>query len=119
MDKKILVLLLLGLSLLAFGCAGKKADAPPTIGAGDETAPAANDVVDDSGNETDENGTMGDSADDAMDDDGDETADGEVSTNASGSGKGLSDLADLFNVDTDKPLEGEGLDVKTPESNES
>jgi hypothetical protein len=117
MDAKILVLLLLGVSLLAFGCAGKKAQAPPTIGAGDDTLPAANDTMDDSEDETDENESMDDSEDESEGHDAKDDEEGMDEANTSG--KDISDLADLFKVDSDKPLEGEGLDVKTPESNES
>lgn len=130
MDTKILVLLLLGVSLLAFGCAGKKAEAPPTMGPANDSAMGGDAMEDDgamdSGSNTTmesngsmendemESGTMDDD-DGAMDDDDGAMDDG----SANASGKDLSDLADLFKVDTDKPLEDEGFDVKSVDSNES
>ncbi len=116
MDMKILVLLLLGVSLLAFGCAGKKAQDSPTLGAGDDTTPAANDTADDS---EDDSGMADDSEDGAMDDEDDAMDDDSEENESMNASKDLSDLADLFRVDTDKPLEGEGLDVKSVDSNES
>jgi hypothetical protein len=118
MDTRILVLMLLGVSLLAFGCAAKNSGSP-TLGAANQTVVPSNDTPADSGQvgagsdeEIMDNGTVQDGAD--MDDNS-----GEVGTNASTSDKNLSDLADLFKVDTDKPLEGEGLDVESPDSNSS
>ena len=101
MDTKILVLLLMGVSLMAFGCAGKSAQTP-TSAANDSVAGEDTMGGDMESNDSTDNGTTV-----------------EDNTSANASGKNLSDLADLFVVDTDKPIEDEGLDIETPESNES
>lgn len=124
MDTRILVLLLLGVSLLAFGCAAKNSGSP-TLGAANQTTAPANDTMDDSGQAGDasdgamDNGTSGEGATNGTVQDEVTPANdsGEVGANASDDD--LSGLADLFKVDTDKPLEGEGLDVESPDSNSS
>lgn len=83
MDKRMILLVLLGVSLLISGCAGKGAPARDVSAPdGDGGAPAQNDASGD---------------------------DKEVS-------QADKDLADLFIIDADKPLEGEGFDVKSPEA---
>lgn len=103
MDSKILILLLLCASLLAFGCAGKKAQQP---------GPVQGNTIQPSGAQEGTNGTMG----------APETGEDEsmpATGDMNGADSDLSDLADLFVVDTDKPLEGEGLDIEGPKSNKS
>lgn len=107
MDSKLFIFLLLGVSLLAFGCAGKKAQAPqPTQE--DTVQPAATGQQAGAGDtiaapEPEQNASMPETV---------EESSGEPGSN-------LSDLADLFQVDTDKPLEGEGFDIESPKSNKS
>jgi hypothetical protein len=115
MNGRLLLLLLLGASFLFFGCAKKGEPAPEAPGtqlgpAGETTPPAddttppaeVNDTPQADANVTppaETNETDGeDDADDAED--------------------GIGDLADLFQIDTDKPLEDEGFDTSTPESKE-
>jgi len=117
MDIKIVLLLVLGVSFLFFGCAGKKANpnegvkydeiksteseepvAPP---------PAEEPSDDDSTDETEEDDSdVEDGAEEEETDKEEEEmeVDGETE-----------ELADLFVIDTDKPLEGEGFDVESPE----
>ncbi len=113
MDTKILVLLLLGISLLAFGCAGKKANPPKEI-VTEEIGPVINGTANDTEDDSDAEAEVQVDEDNETKDD----VPDKVETNTS-TGKDLSELADLFKVDTDKPLEDEGFDVKSPESNGS
>jgi len=100
MDGKTLLLLLLGVSFLFFGCAKKGEAAPEAPGAqlgpsGETTTPEPEATPSAEANATPSapNATAGE-------DDGTEA------------------LADLFRVETDKPLEDEGLDTSTPKSKE-
>jgi DNA replication initiation complex subunit (GINS family) len=108
MDKRILLLMLLGVSLLVFGCAGKKAQTQDTM---EQTEEQANDTMPaEQVNETTEESN--ESTEPVQND-------SDIEENETVENKDLSEIADLFVVDTDKPLEGEGLDVDTPESNKS
>ncbi len=119
MDIKIVLLLVLGVSFLFFGCAGKKAN--PNEGVKydeiestepDETVtpppaqePSADDSTDvEDETEADDSDEAGDSDESSVEDEQEVEADEETEA-----------LADLFVVDTDKPLEGEGFDVESPE----
>ncbi len=93
METRILLLMMLGVSLLFFGCAKKAPEAPAEVAAedGDVTGPA------------------GEPAGTEPEAEPEEPAEVPEETQK---------LADLFKVDTDKPLEGEGLDLETPEAKE-
>jgi hypothetical protein len=89
MNGRILLILLLGISFLFFGCA-KQAEAPQEeqeIPEAEETPPAE---------EVEE--------ETPVDND---------------TGLSEEDLADLFQIETDEPLGGEGLDTSTPSANSS
>ncbi|MFH1684948.1 MAG: hypothetical protein ABH983_01455 [Candidatus Micrarchaeota archaeon] len=114
MDIKIVLLLVLGVSFLFFGCASKKAN--PNEGVKyDEiestepddsvTSPPAEEEVSDDDSTYVEAETEADDSDEG-------TVEHEEEFEAD---EETEDLADLFVIDTDKPLEGEGLDVKSPE----
>ncbi len=90
MDTKILLLVMLGISLLVFGCAKKAPEAPAEVAA-EEEPPAEEPAA------------------------GPEEAEPEEPAEVS---EDMQKLADLFSVDTDKPLEDEGLDVETPAAKE-
>ena len=101
MDIKIILLLMLATSVLMFGCAGKG------------KAPAA---------ETAEITTPDDQPEGPAEEEpatpAEETEEPEASEPEEPSADASDDeaLADLFQIDTDKPISDEGLDVDTPSS---
>lgn len=113
MDIKIVLLLVLGVSFLFFGCAGKKANSNEGVKYDeiestepDEpvTAPPAEDPSDAEPMDVEDETEEDDSDEGSVEDEEEMEADEQTE-----------DLADLFEIDTDKPLEGEGFDVKSPE----
>jgi hypothetical protein len=115
MDIKIVLLLLLGVSFLFFGCAGKKAQNPNEGVKYDEiestepdvpvtTTPVEAETSDDVPTDVVDEIEVEDS------DEAPEETEEEIEVDEE-----TEDLADLFVIDTDKPLEGEGFDVESPE----
>ena len=105
MDIKIVLLLVLATSILMFGCAGKEKQQevtePPEMSApADDQQPAEEPA--EPADEPAENDTPP----------VEEQPPAEPADNASDD----SALADLFQIDTDKPISDEGLDVSTPSS---
>lgn len=87
MDAKIVLLLLLGVSFLFLGCAKKGAE------------------------------TKNISAASGEEEIGEETGEGTVEVEQDeGQADAEKELADLFQIDTDKPLGDEGLDIGAPSS---
>lgn len=91
MNTKILLLLLLGVSFLFFGCAKKAAET---------------DNVSETDDVTEEEETA---------DEEDETTEEDNET-AEEPDEEEEELADLFDIDKDKPVGDEGLDVESPSS---
>ncbi|MEW6748966.1 MAG: hypothetical protein AB1295_04635 [Candidatus Micrarchaeota archaeon] len=92
MNLKLMLLVVLAASFLMLGCAGKAKTSDTGQAAGEVNAPA-----DSPGQDEDAAGV------DAVQDGSSDAVD-------------PSELADLFQIDTDKPLSDEGLDVSTPSS---
>lgn len=104
MEIKIALMVLLAASFLMFGCAGKgsqtAAGQPSEISASDGGEPA----VDNASAEEQQPAAEEQPA-------GQPPAEQPAETGSDGS-----ELADLFQIDTDKPISDEGLDVSTPSS---
>ncbi len=115
MDIKIVLLLVLGVSFLFFGCAGKKANPDEGVKYDeiestepDDPAPPAEEASDDDSTDVEETEEDGSDMEDG-------TQEEESDEEEMGADEETEELADLFVVDTDKPLEGEGFDVESPE----
>jgi hypothetical protein len=135
MNSKLLILLLLGFSVLFFGCASRQdsddGDLQDVLGPGNGT-PRDNVVPspDDGSNESDE-GNMIPPADEIPGEEdsigetppsGNETENEPTSENETGDDEleptdaEEEKLADLFRIDTEKPIGDEGLDSEGPSS---
>ena len=120
MDTKILLLFVLAASFLMFGCAGKAkapaAESPGEMAASDgSTGNTADDsMAEDTGDAMEDTGAVESGAETAEPhEDGTDTMEDTGSAADAGSDEAL---ADLFQIDTDKPISDEGLDVSTPSS---
>jgi len=126
MNNKLMLLLVLGVSLVLFGCAkpAGESNLPPTgeIGAADEVPPATDTPETEEPIETPE-------VEETPEDEPEapvaepETPEIEEPEEVPEETEPVTEvdeeaLADLFQVDTDKPLEDEGYDVETPSAQE-
>lgn len=106
MDIKIALLVMLAASFLLFGCAGKarqdSTEQPPEISAPADGQPPAEQIEQPS-----EGGQPAEEP---------EQSDVPPEESAENASTDDSALADLFQVDTDKPISDEGFDVSTPSS---
>ncbi len=110
MNGRMLLVLILGISFLFFGCAQQAPQQPitPVVAPEEETPPAAEEVIEQPVEEPVEE-TVEEEVPPA-EEPGEEIPEEEISEEQ---------LADLFQVETDEPLGDEGLETGTPSSNSS
>ena len=104
MNTKLLILLVLGVSLVFFGCTKRASggnETLPTIDAPENELPVANETPEDPGEPEEEPGEP--SAPPS------ETTETIPETSEE-------ELADLFDISTEEPVGGEGLDSESPSS---